>query len=171
MKRVLIVCKGNICRSPLAHGLLDKKVAAVGLPWIIDSAGTGHWHIGKLPDERSIKTADAHGLDIRYQRARQFSISDFDGFDQIYVMDQQNLDVLSELARSEADMDKVDLITKVNSPEEMSCVPDPFHEGQENFERVYEVLDKVTDQIVSKALRAQAKRFDENHGLCRSSLR
>jgi len=152
MKTILIVCKGNICRSPLAHGLLDKKVNAAGLPWVIDSAGTGHWHIGKLPDSRSIKVADQHGLDIRYQRARQFDVEDFDKFDTIYVMDRQNMEVVSNLSRSQSDLDKVELIMSVISPTQEVVVPDPFHNGQENFERVYEVLDMVTDQIVAKAL-------------------
>lgn len=156
MKRVLIVCKGNICRSPLAHGLLDKKVAEVGLPWVIDSAGTGHWHIGKLPDTRSIKCADGHGLDIRYQRARQFEVTDFDSFDKIYVMDRQNRDVLHQLSRSTNDMAKVELIMNVVSPKGDAIVPDPFHNGQEDFESVYEVLDEVTDHIIDKALVEQA---------------
>lgn len=151
MKRILIVCKGNICRSPLAHGLLDKKVAEAELPWVIDSAGTGHWHIGKLPDERSIKVADAHNLDIRYQRARQFELTDFDSFDKIYVMDRQNLKVLQGLSRKPDDLTNVELIMNVISPDEEAIVPDPFHNGQENFQKVYQVLDKVTDQIIAQA--------------------
>jgi len=165
MKRVLIVCKGNICRSPLAHGLLDKKVQEVGLPWIIDSAGTGHWHIGKLPDSRSIEVADQHGLDIRYQRARQFEVSDFSAFDRIYVMDKQNLKVLQEMSTATSDMKKVELIMSVVSEDKEAIVPDPFHDGQENFQRVYEVLDDVTDRIISEALQDQAKRFQVDHGL------
>ena len=152
MKSILIVCKGNICRSPLAHGLLDKKVDEVGLPWVIDSAGTGDWHIGKLPDSRSIKVADQHGLDIRYQRARQFSVADFDSFDKIYVMDRQNMEVVHNLSRSQSDLDKVEMIMNVISPTKEAVVPDPFHNGQENFKRVYEVLDLVTDQIIANAL-------------------
>ena len=149
----------------MAHGLLDKKVAESGLPWTIDSAGTGHWHIGKLPDPRSIKCADGHGLDITYQRARQFEVVDFDRFDQIYVMDRQNLKVLEGLSRSEDDLTKVELIMNVISPDREEIVPDPFHNGQENFEKVYEVLDKVTDQIVTNAIDAQAERFQVRHGL------
>ncbi len=152
MKKVLIVCKGNICRSPLAHGLLDKKVAMADLPWLIDSAGTGNWHIGKLPDPRSIKVADKYGLDIRYQRARQFKVSDFDHFDKIFVMDEQNYQVLANLSRSKTDLSKVELIMNTLSLGNDNIVPDPFHNGQENFEKVYHVLDQVTTAIVETAL-------------------
>lgn len=156
MKRILFVCKGNICRSPLAHGLLDKKVAVAGLPWIIDSAGTGHWHVGKLPDARSIRQGLKYGLDITYQRARQFEIEDFDNFDQIYVMDRLNMKVLQSLSRSVSDMDKVQLIMDIMHPGNEVVVPDPFHNGQENFQKVYEVLDMVTDKIVADAVKLQA---------------
>jgi len=161
MKSILIVCKGNICRSPLAHGLLDKKANEAGLPWVIDSAGTGHWHIGKLPDRRSIKVADQHGLDIRYQRARQFGVTDFDNFDKIYVMDHQNMEVVQSLSRSQSDLAKVELIMNVISSTKKAVVPDPFHNGQENFERVYEVLDMVTDRIIEKAVREQVERCEQ----------
>lgn len=153
-KKVLIVCKGNICRSPLAHGLLDKKVAKHNLPWTIDSAGTGHWHIGKLPDERSIKVGAENDLDITYQRARQFGVEDFGLFDLIYVMDKQNYAKLSEIAPSAADMTKVMLIMNEMTPGADQDVPDPFHNGVANFYRVYKTLDEVTDRIIEKAVQS-----------------
>jgi len=151
-KRILIVCKGNICRSPLAHGLLDKKVVEYNLPWTIDSAGTGHWHIGKLPDERSIQVGAENDLDITYQRARQFSAEDFSLFDLIYVMDKQNYAKLKEMAPRVSDMDKVDLMMNEMTPGQDQDVPDPFHNGVANFYRVYKTLDEVTDCMIEKAL-------------------
>ncbi len=152
-KRILIVCKGNICRSPLAHGLLDEKVEEHNLPWTIDSAGTGHWHIGKLPDERSIKVGYENDLDITYQRARQFGVADFDLFDLIYVMDKQNYAKLKEMAPRASDLEKVDLIMNEMTPGEDQDVPDPFHNGVANFYRVYKTLDNVTDCIIEKAIK------------------
>ena len=152
MKKILVVCKGNICRSPLAHGLLDQKVKEHNLPWIIDSAGTAHWHIGKLPDHRSIQVAKENCLDITYQRGRQFSAEDFDAFDEIYTMDKMNLEMVLKLARSQNDIDKVDLIMNQMPGKEDTVVPDPFHNGKENFENVFKVLDEVTDVMIENAL-------------------
>ena len=148
MKSILIVCKGNICRSPLAHGLLDKKAKENNLSLFIDSAGTGHWHIGKLPDHRSIDVAHQNGLDITYQRARQFQKEDFEKFDVIYVMDHQNRQKLMEITDSPVHLSKMALIMDVSNNSEMDIVPDPFHDGKENFHKVYEVLDHLTDQII-----------------------
>ncbi len=150
MKRILIVCKGNICRSPLAQGLLTIKSYKAGLKWTIDSAGTGHWHIGKLPDDRSISVAQSNDLDITDQRARQFSVIDFDRFDQIYVMDKHNESVVLSMATSEQDKVKVTLIMNELYPGQNRDVPDPFHNGKEQFSEVYRVLDMLTDHIVDK---------------------
>jgi len=152
MKKILIVCKGNICRSPLAHGLLDKKIKMHNLPWSVDSAGTGHWHIGKLPDSRSIKVARSNQLDITYQRARQFAMEDFDKSDIIYVMDEQNHSMLMGCARHDGDRSKINMIMNELYPGTDKDVPDPFHNGQEDFENVYAVLDEVTDRMINKAI-------------------
>lgn len=152
MKNILIVCKGNICRSPIAHGLLDKKAKENNLSLFIDSAGTGHWHVGKLPDRRSIEVAHQNGLDITYQRARQFQKEDFERFDVIYVMDHQNKKKLIEMTDCPIHLSKMELIMDVSSDSENDIVPDPFHDGKENFHQVYRVLDHVTDQIISKEL-------------------
>jgi len=133
MKRILIVCKGNICRSPLAQGLF-------------------HWHIGKLPDSRSIDVAQANNLDITYQRARQFAIEDFDRFDIIYVMDDQNRQRLLGYARHKGDQCKINMIMNELYPNTDQDVPDPFHNGQEDFENVYTVLDEVTNRMIENAL-------------------
>lgn len=102
-----MVCLGNICRSPLAQGILERKVAAQGLDWEIDSAGTGSWHIGEQPDPRSVYTAGQHGLDISAQRARQFGRQDLKDFDLILAMDQSNYRDILRLAQSPAEAKKV----------------------------------------------------------------
>lgn len=148
MKRILMVCLGNICRSPLAEGLLISKLDTS--LFFVDSAGTGSWHIGSEPDKRSIATAKNHGLDISYQRGRQFSVADFDNFDAIYVMDTDNYRDLLEMARDESDKNKVKLILNVLFPGENMDVPDPYTGGTFQFEQVYGILDKATTKLVEQ---------------------
>lgn len=142
-----MVCLGNICRSPLAEGLLASKV---GETVIVDSAGTGNYHKGHLPDERSIEVAQKHGIDISQQRARQFVQADFDEFDLIYAMDQSNYLNIVSLARSNEDKAKVKMILNELYPEENRPVPDPYFGGKSGFEDVFQMLDKATDIIVKK---------------------
>lgn len=145
--KILMVCLGNICRSPLAEGILRKKVEEYGLSWTVDSAGTGHWHIGQLPDRRSIATARQFGLDITDQRARQFTQADFDRFDQILVMDTSNLSDVLRLARSEADRQKVMLILDLVYPGQNQSVPDPYWDDN-GFTAVYQMLDEACEKFV-----------------------
>lgn len=146
--KVLMVCLGNICRSPLAEGLLKSKVDADKIE--VDSAGTSNYHVDGLPDERSIATARKHGLDITSQRGRQFSVEDFDEFDYIFVMDKSNhADILS-LARTKEEAKKVDLILNKIYPNEQQDVPDPYYGGDHGFENVYQMLDQVTDIIAKE---------------------
>lgn len=148
MTRVLMVCLGNICRSPLAEGILKSKVDSHKV--FIDSAGTGGYHIGKLPDSRSIAVAKKYNLDITDQRCRKFQQSDFDEFDLIYVMDAFNkLDVLS-LARDEDDRSKVKIILNEVFPNENVDVPDPYHDTERGFENVYQMLDKACNIIAQR---------------------
>ena len=148
MTRVLMVCLGNICRSPLAEGILKSKVDSHKV--FIDSAGTGGYHIGKLPDSRSIAVAKKYKLDITDQRCRKFQQSDFDEFDLIYVMDAFNkLDVLS-LARDEDDRSKVKIILNEVFPYENVDVPDPYHDTERGFENVYQMLDKACNIIAQR---------------------
>lgn len=142
-----MVCLGNICRSPLAEGILQSKVKS-GI--IVDSAGTSGYHDGELPDTRSIDIAQKHGLDITYQRSRKFIQSDFDKFDKIYVMDSSNYNNVEKLARNRKDMEKVDLIMNELNPNSNQAVPDPYFGGDSGFENVYQMLDEVTDIIVEK---------------------
>ncbi|HLV69498.1 MAG TPA: low molecular weight protein-tyrosine-phosphatase, partial [Xanthomarina sp.] len=107
MTKILMVCLGNICRSPLAEGILKSKLPQES--FFVDSAGTGDYHVGELPDKRSINVAKKYGLDITNQRGRQFTVADFDMFDFIYVMDESNFESVTKLARNEKDLKKVKL--------------------------------------------------------------
>ena len=137
--KILMVCLGNICRSPLAEGIMRSKLTA---DYYIDSAGTGGWHEGEAPDKRSIQTAQNYDIDISKQSARKFLITDFDTFDLIYVMDQSNYKDVINLAPNEAAKSKVALILG-DSKE----VPDPYYGGQEGFENVYFLLDQACEKI------------------------
>ena len=149
MSRILMVCLGSICRSPLAHGILSHKASIANLPIRVDSAGTGSWHVGSAPDPRSIATAKKYGIDISKQKARQFNTHDFNEFDQIYVMDKSNLTDVLRLASTKKDSQKVELILKqLESPEVLS-VPDPYYGGEQGFEHVYHLLDKACQQIIN----------------------
>ncbi|MGX7666919.1 low molecular weight protein-tyrosine-phosphatase [Flavobacterium pedocola] len=148
--KILMVCLGNICRSPLAEGILQSK-----LPrelFIVDSAGTGGWHVGQEPDKRSILTAKNRGLDITHQRGRQFSKNDFENFDYIYVMDNSNYKNVLVLAPDTASKTKVAMILNERFPGENIDVPDPYYGGQNGFEDVYDMLDDVCNLIAEKLL-------------------
>ena len=148
--KILMVCLGNICRSPLAEGIMRSKLSK---DFIVDSAGTGGWHAGELPDKRSISTAKNRGLDITSQRARQFKISDFDTFDYIYVMDNSNYKDVMALAPNEEAKSKVKLILNELFPNENVDVPDPYYGGQDGFENVFDMLNEACDVIAGKLKR------------------
>lgn len=139
MYRVLMVCLGNICRSPLAEGILKSKVNSDSI--FVDSAGTAAYHVGELPDERSIAIAKSYNIDIKDQRARQFKVEDFRFFDKILVMDKSNYDDVLKLAQNESDRSKVQLILDYLDGVEKE-VPDPYYGGLNGFENVYQMLDK-----------------------------
>lgn len=145
--KILMVCLGNICRSPLAEGILRSKLSE---NFIVDSAGTGGWHAGELPDKRSIAIARLKGLDISNQRARQFKISDFTTFDHIFVMDNTNYKEVLALAPNEATKSKVKLILNEIFPNDNIDVPDPYYGGVDGFENVYNMLDQACDEIARK---------------------
>jgi protein-tyrosine phosphatase len=145
--KILMVCLGNICRSPLAEGIMAHKIKQHQLNWIVDSAGTGEWHVGKLPDSRSIEVARVHGIDITHQRAKQFKQSDFDEYDLVFVMDSSNYQNVNRLARNEADKKKVELIMNLAIPNRNVNVPDPYY-GEFGFEKVFQMLDQATDAVL-----------------------
>ena len=148
--KILMVCLGNICRSPLAEGILRSKLSE---DFIVDSAGTGGWHAGELPDKRSISTAKNRVLDITNQRAIQFKISDFDTFDHIFVMDNSNYKDVLSLAPNEEAKTKVKIILNEIFPNENVDLPDPYYGGQDGFENVFDMLDEACEVISRKLKR------------------
>ena len=138
-----MVCLGNICRSPLAHGILEKFANDKGFQWEIDSAGTGGWHIGSPPDHRSIAIAKSYGVDISNQSCRQFEIDDFDKYDHIFVMDYSNLNDVRALARNNRDYNKVSLFLKND------IVPDPYYDDTQ-FDVVYKMVEGRCFEIIEE---------------------
>ena|SRR5690554_5534879 len=143
-----MVCLGNICRSPLAEGILKSKIDPEKV--YVDSAGTGHWHVGDLPDPRSIAIAKKHWLDITDQRGRQFTEKDFEDFDLIYVMDNSNKENVLAMAQNEDHRKKVKLILDEIFPGENVDVPDPYFGGGVGFENVFKMLDEACEIIARK---------------------
>lgn len=143
-----MVCLGNICRSPLAEGILKSKVDLTTIS--VDSAGTSGYHDGALPDKRSIAIAEEMGIDITDQRSRKFTVRDFDTFDLIYAMDSSNYNNILELARNADDVLKVKMILNEAYPDQNLSVPDPYYGGEEGFSNVYKMLDEACEVIASK---------------------
>ena len=149
--KILMVCLGNICRSPLAEGILASKLPKDKFK--VDSAGTGSWHIGHAPDERSIAVAKKNKLDISKQKGRQFTASDFDFFDYIYVMDNSNYSDVMELSKNQEQKNKVQLILNELFPNENVDVPDPYYGVPNGFDAVYKMLEEACDLIALKLIR------------------
>lgn len=147
--KILMVCLGNICRSPLAEGILKEKINQHNLPWQVDSAGTGSWHIGETPDQRSVAVAKAHGINILDQRARQFTTADLDQYDLIYAMDQSNYQNILSLAANAKQQAKVRLILNEVDPGKNLSVPDPYWDDH-GFEGVFQMLNQACEKIVER---------------------
>jgi protein-tyrosine phosphatase len=145
-----MVCLGNICRSPLAEGILASKLPKN--KFTVDSAGTGSWHIGHSPDDRSVAVAKKNKINILNQKGRQFSANDFDSFDYIYVMDNSNYEDVIQLAENQDQKEKVQLILNELFPDENVDVPDPYFGLPNGFEIVYNVLDEVCEIIAKKLI-------------------
>tara|TARA_B100000768_G_C11239463_1_gene358809 strand:- start:646 stop:1095 length:450 start_codon:yes stop_codon:yes gene_type:complete len=146
--KILMVCLGNICRSPLAEGILAHKTQHLDVT--VESAGTAGYHIGKLPDKRSIEIANKYEIDISNQKARQFSRADFDEFDIIYAMDTNNFAHLTSLAENQNERDKIRMILNEIKPESFDSVPDPYYGGDNGFHIVYNMLDKACNKIITQ---------------------
>ncbi len=144
-----MVCLGNICRSPMAEGILRDKINKQGLDLFVDSAGTAAYHIGEAPDRRMIHTAAHKGINIGDLKARQFCVSDFDDFDRIYAMDQSNLDNMKMLARNDEDLDKLDLLLNCKDSFSKKSVPDPYYGGGDGFVAVFNLLEEAIDYIIN----------------------
>jgi protein-tyrosine phosphatase len=148
MIKILMVCLGNICRSPLAEGILKSKLPQNS--FFVDSAGTANYHTGNPPDKRSVAVAKKYGIDISNLKGRQFGVSDFDRFDFIYVMDASNYSNVIELAKNDDDIAKVKVILNEVYPNQNYDVPDPYYGGTEGFETIYKMLDEACDNITKK---------------------
>lgn len=148
MTNILMICLGNICRSPLAEGLMRSKLNFTKFK--VDSAGTSGGHKGQAPDKRSIAIAKKNGLDITNQKSRKLLKEDFQKFDYIYVMDQSNYDDVISLASTEEEKKKVIKILDEAFPDENLDVPDPYYGGTQGFESVYRMLDRATDVIAKR---------------------
>ena len=148
--KILMVCLGNICRSPLAEGILASKLPINN--FVVDSAGTGSWHVGHAPDKRSIAVASKNGINISNQKGRQFNIADFEEFNYIYVMDNSNYHNVVALAKTEEHRKKVHLILNELFPGENVDVPDPYYGITNGFDNVYQMLDEATDIIAKKLI-------------------
>ena len=148
--KVLMICLGNICRSSMAQGILEKKAIENGLDVTVDSAATSNYHVGDKPDPRTISKSAEHGIDISSQRGRQLQILDFQEFDRIFVMDTSNYANTVSLTSKVDEIDKVELILNLISPGSNQSVPDPYYGGEEGFENMYRLLDAACNIIIEQ---------------------
>jgi protein-tyrosine phosphatase len=149
--KILMVCLGNICRSPLAEGILQHKAVEAGLQWQVDSAGTNSYHIGEAPHALSQKVALRNGIDICAQRARRFVKEDFDRYDKIYAMADDVLADIQSIAGKKYDASKVDLFLNELHPNENRSVPDPWYGTEPGYHDVFELIATTCDRIIEKA--------------------
>lgn len=145
--KILMICLGNICRSPLAEGILKKKIQENQLDWQVDSAGTGAWHINEKPDQRSIDIAKKYGIDISNQKARQIKANDLQHFDLVFAMDSSNYRNIRTLTQNEEELEKVQMIMNLVKPGHNQNVPDPYY-NSDGFEEVFQMLDAACDKLI-----------------------
>ncbi|WP_298411417.1 low molecular weight protein-tyrosine-phosphatase [Hydrotalea sp.] len=148
--KVLMVCLGNICRSPLSEGILKHKAQLDGLNWEVNSAGTGNYHIGEPPHLLSQKVALAHGIDISQHKAQQFTAQDMLIYNLIYVMDADNYKAVEQISKKMFNPAKTKLIMNELFPDTNTEVPDPWFGTEKDFIKVYQMLDAATDSIIQK---------------------
>jgi protein-tyrosine phosphatase len=148
--KVLMVCLGNICRSPLAEGILQDKAFKAGLKWSVESAGTNSYHTGEPPHQLSQKVAKLNGIDISNQRARRFSAEDFKVYDKIYALSKDVLDDMKRIAKKNFDASKVDLLMNELYPGKDLDVPDPWYGPEPGYHEVYSMINEVCDKIIEK---------------------
>lgn len=148
--RILMVCLGNICRSPLAEGILQYKAKQAGLNWTVASAGTSNWHAGEAPHHLSQKVSLLHGIDISNQKARQFTQEDMLHYDRIYVMDSSNFADVRQMAGTAWNEAKVELLLNEIYPGKNSGVPDPWYGEEDGYHQVFELISNACDHIIHK---------------------
>lgn len=150
--KILMVCLGNICRSPLAEGILRHKAMAAGLDWEIDSAGTAGYHVGEQPHKLSQKIALLNGVDISGQQCRQFRAKDLEVYDKIFVMDLENFAEVKRISAGSWDESKVSLVLNPLYPGQNKEVPDPWYGTEKDYHLVWEMLSEVCEEIVRRAV-------------------
>jgi protein-tyrosine phosphatase len=148
--KLLMVCLGNICRSPLAEGIMQAKVREAGLDWEVDSAGTNGFHVGEAPHQLSQKVARLHGIDISEQRARRFTKADMEQYDKIYAMANEVLDEMKQRVPQPWPPGKVELLMEAVFPGEARDVPDPWYGPEPGYHEVYAMIDAACDAILEK---------------------
>jgi len=155
VKKILFVCLGNICRSPAAEGIFNQKIKERDLEnfFIVDSAGTGNWHVGNLPDQRMRSTALSRGIELN-SRSRQIEENDLYEFDQILVMDKDNLNAVKSLTKDQNNPinSKIKLILNYSKNSQLDEVPDPYYGGQNGFEKVIDLLDDAIDGLIDSLM-------------------
>ncbi len=151
--RILMVCLGNICRSPMAEGVMRHKIEKYNLDAEVDSCGTAPYHIGEAPDHRGIKTLEKYNIDISQLLGRQFQVSDFDFYDLIFAMDTSNYSNLVALARNKKDKEKIKLLMNEIYPGQQIIVPDPYYGGVEDFEETYALVEEACEHLAKRLIK------------------
>lgn len=148
--KILMVCLGNICRSPMAEGIMWQKIEEYGLDAEVNSCGTASYHIGEAPDHRGIQTLHNYDIDISQHQGQQFAISDFDAYDLIFAMDTSNYANLLAKSRSQKDKKKIKLLMDETHPGQQKIVPDPYYGGLEDFEETFELVNGACEHLAKK---------------------
>jgi protein-tyrosine phosphatase len=155
--KILMVCLGNICRSPLAEGIMQNKADEAGLNWTVDSAGTGSWHIGEGPHPLSQKTALHYGINIGHQRARRFRPNDPQDFDRIFFMDEDNLRDARQIAGQQWQAHKASLLMDLVHPGKKMAVPDPYYGDESGYHTVFQMISEACDAFIAQYIQSFEK--------------
>lgn len=150
--KILMVCLGNICRSPMAEGILKSKLQAAHLNWMVDSAGTNGFHVGERPHHLSQKVAKLHHIDISNQVSRQFVKADFDRYDRIYAMAEDVIDEMKEIGTNKFETGKVALLMEEAYPGKKMDVPDPWYGGEAGYHEVFSMISLACDAMIKNII-------------------